>query len=159
MISFLLNLLRIVSRSSKLFILENVFCAFEKMCILLLFSGILCVYLIIDFNLICLLKPVFPFDFMFVVVWLLSCVQLSVTTWTAACQPPLSLTLSHSLLRFMSIEMVILSHLLILCHPFSFFLQSFPASGSFSMSQLFASGGQSIGVSASASVLPMNTQD
>ena len=38
-------------------------------------------------------------------------------------------------------------------------LQSFPASGSFQMSQLFASGGQSIGVSASTSVLPMNTQD
>ena len=37
--------------------------------------------------------------------------------------------------------------------------QSFPASGAFQMSQLFTSGGQSIGVSASASVLPMNTQD
>ena len=53
------------------------------------------------------------------------------------------------------------------CHPtisssvISFFscLQSFPASGSFQMSQLFASDGQSIGVSASTSVLPMNTQD
>ena len=43
--------------------------------------------------------------------------------------------------------------------PFSFCLQSFPASGSFSMSQLFASGGQSIGVSASASVFPKNIQD
>ena len=43
--------------------------------------------------------------------------------------------------------------------PFSSCLQSFPASGSFHMSQLFASGGQSIGVSASISVLPMNTQD
>ena len=43
--------------------------------------------------------------------------------------------------------------------PFSSCLQSFPASGSFQMSQLFASGGQSIGVSASASVLPMNAQD
>ena len=43
--------------------------------------------------------------------------------------------------------------------PFSFCPQSFPASGSFQMSQLFASGGQSIGVSASTSVLPMNTQD
>ena len=43
--------------------------------------------------------------------------------------------------------------------PFSSCLQSFPASGSFIMSQLFASGGQSIGVSASTSVLPMNTQD
>ena len=43
--------------------------------------------------------------------------------------------------------------------PFSSHLQSFPASGSFQMSQLFASGGQSIGVSASASILPMNIQD
>ena len=45
------------------------------------------------------------------------------------------------------------------CHPFSSCPQSFPASGSCQMSQLFTSGGQSIGVSASASVLPMNTQD
>ena len=43
--------------------------------------------------------------------------------------------------------------------PFSSCPQSLPASGSFQMSQLFASGGQSIGVSASVSVLPMNTQD
>ena len=43
--------------------------------------------------------------------------------------------------------------------PFSSHLQSFPASGSFPMSQLFTSGGQSIGVSASTSALPMNTQD
>ena len=43
--------------------------------------------------------------------------------------------------------------------PFSYCLQSFPASGSFQMSQFFTSGGQSIGVSASASVLPMNIQD
>ena len=43
--------------------------------------------------------------------------------------------------------------------PFSFCFQSFPASGSFPMSQFFISGGQSIGVSVSASVLPMNIQD
>ena len=43
--------------------------------------------------------------------------------------------------------------------PFSSHLQSFPASGSFQISQLFASGAQSIGASASASVLPMNIQD
>ena len=43
--------------------------------------------------------------------------------------------------------------------PFSSCLQSFPASGSFQMSRLSASGGQSIGVSGSASVLPMNIQD
>ena len=43
--------------------------------------------------------------------------------------------------------------------PFSFCFQPFPSSGSFQMNQLFSSGGQSIGVSASISVLPMNTQD
>ena len=48
---------------------------------------------------------------------------------------------------------------LALCSPFSSCLQSFPASWSFLMSQLFSSSGQSIGVSASASVPPMNTQD
>ena len=46
-----------------------------------------------------------------------------------------------------------------LCHPFSFYLQSFPASGSFPMSQFFTSGGQMIGASASASVLPVNIQN
>ena len=51
------------------------------------------------------------------------------------------------------------SNYLILCHPLFSCLQSFPASGFFQMSQLFASGEQSIGVSASASVLPMNIQD
>ena len=55
----------------------------------------------------------------------------------------------------MSTELVKPSNHLILCHHFSFSLQSFPASGSFLMSQLFTSGGQSIGVSASASVFPM----
>ena len=46
-----------------------------------------------------------------------------------------------------------------LSSPFSSCLQSFPASGSFQMSQFFTSGGQNMGVSASTSVLPMNTQD
>ena len=66
---------------------------------------------------------------------------------------------SQRLLRFMFIESVMPSNHLILYCPFSSCLQSFPASGSFQMSRLFASGGQSIGVSASAStasVLPMN---
>ena len=58
-----------------------------------------------------------------------------------------------------AIESVMPSSHLILCHPLSSCLQSLPTSGSFPMSQLFAWGGQSIGVSASASVLPMNTQD
>ena len=71
--------------------------------------------------------------------------------WTAAGQASLSITNSGTLLKLMSSESVMPSipHV-----PFSSCLQSLPASGSFQMSQLFASGGQSIGVSASASVLP-----
>ena len=68
-----------------------------------------------------------------------------------------SFTLSLSLLKLISSELVMLSKHLILCHPFSSCLQSFPGSGSFPVSQLFTSGGQSIG--ASASVLSMNIQD
>ena len=89
----------------------------------------------------------------------LSRVQLFVTTWTAARQASLSITNSRSLPKLMSIESVMPSNHLILCRPFSSCPQSFPASGSFPMSQLFASGGQNIGVWTSTSVLPMNTQD
>ena len=85
--------------------------------------------------------------------------QLFATPWAAACQASLSLTLSRSLPKFMSIESEMPSNHLILCHPFLLHLQSFPASGSFPVSQFFISGGQSIGASASASVLSMNIQD
>ena len=78
--------------------------------------------------------------------------------WTAVCQASLSITISQSLLKFISIESVMPSSHLILCCVFSSCLQSFPASGSFPMSRLFSSGGQSIGVSASEAVLPMNNQ-
>ena len=83
----------------------------------------------------------------------------SATRWTAAHQASLSITNSWSLPKLMSIKSVIPSNRLIFCHPISSCLQSFPASVSFQISQFFASGGQSIGVSASASVLPMNIQD
>ena len=86
-------------------------------------------------------------------------VWLFVTLWTAACQASLFITNSRSPPKLMFIESVMPSNHLILVVPFSSHLQSFPASGSFPMSQFFASGGQSIGVSASTSVLPMNTQD
>ena len=91
--------------------------------------------------------------------WLqsLSSVQLFGNPWTAACQASLSITNSRSLLKLMSIQSVMPSNHL--CGPFLLCLQSFPASGSFQMSQLFTSGGQTIGVSASTSVLPLNTQD
>ena len=89
----------------------------------------------------------------------LSSVRPFATPWTAACQASLSFTISWSLLKFMSVELVVLFNHLILCHPFLLLPSILPASGSFRMSQLFASGGQSIRVSASASVLPTNTQD
>ena len=89
---------------------------------------------------------------------LLSCVWLFVTPWTAACQASLSFTISWNLLKLMSIELVMPYKHLILCHPLPLLPQSFPASGVFfAMRWLFASGGQSIG--ASASVLPVHIQD
>ena len=66
-------------------------------------------------------------------------------------QPP-------SLLKLMSIESLISSSV-VLCHPLLSPSPTFPASESFQMSQLFTSGGHSIGVSASLSVLPMHTED
>ena len=92
---------------------------------------------------------------------LLSHVQLFATLqrvpgMDSACQAFLSISNSQSLLKLMSIKLVIPSNHLILCHLL-LLLPSIPISGSFPVSQLFASGGQSIG--ASASVLPMNIQD
>ena len=72
------------------------------------------------------------------------------------CQASLSFTISQSLLKLMSIESVMPSNHLILCCPLLLLPQSFPASGSFQMSQFFVSSGQSIW--ASVSVLPMNIQ-
>ena len=69
------------------------------------------------------------------------------TPWPAARQASLSFTISQSLLKLVSFESMMPSNYLIPCRPFASFPQSFPASGSFPMS------GQSIGVSASASVL------
>ena len=89
-----------------------------------------------------------------VVVQSLSHVQLFATPWTAAHQDPLSFTIFQSLLKFMSVESVMLSNHLILCCPLLFCLQSFPESGPFPINQLFASGGQSIGSLASASIPP-----
>ena len=94
---------------------------------------------------------------MFSSVQSLSHVQLFVTPWTAARQASLSIINSHP-------NPCPLNQW---CHPtissfvipLSACLQSFPASWSFQKSQFFTSGGQSIGVSAPASVLPMNIQD
>ena len=82
------------------------------------------------------------------------------TPWTAAHQDSLSFTISLSLLKLMSIKSMMPSNLMSSPPdvPFSSCLQSFPVLGSFPVSQFFASGGQSTGVSASAPVLPMNIQ-
>ena len=88
----------------------------------------------------------------------LSHVRLFATPWTAACQASLSIINSQSLLRLMSIELMMPSNHLISCYPLLLLPSVFPSIRSFPMSQFFTSGGQSIGVSASASVLPMNIQ-
>ena len=98
-------------------------------------------------------------DTVFTSVQWLSYVLLFVIPWTAAHQASLSITNSQSLLKLISIESVVLSNISSSVVSFSSCLQSFPALRSFPMSQFFASGGQSIGVSVSASVLPMNNQD
>ena len=89
----------------------------------------------------------------------LSRVRLFATPWIAAHQASLPITISWSSLRLTSIESVMPSSHLMLCHPFSFCPQSLPASESFPMSQLFAWGGQSTGVSALTSFLPKKSQD
>ena len=85
-------------------------------------------------------------------VQLLSHVWLFVTPWAAACQASLSITSSQSLLKLMSIELMMLSNRLILYCPLLLLPSIFS-------NKFFASGGQSIGVSASTSILPMNIQD
>ena len=88
----------------------------------------------------------------------LSRVRLFATPWITAHQASLSINNSWSSLRLMSIESVMPSSHLILFVPFSSCPQSLPASGSFQMSQLFAWGGQSTGVSALASFPPKKSQ-
>ena len=95
----------------------------------------------------------------YLLLLLFSCsvVSDSATPWTAAGQASLSFIIDWSLLTLMSAESVMPSNHLILCHPL--LLPSiFPSIRVFSSESLFTSSGQSIGASASASVLPMNIQ-
>ena len=88
----------------------------------------------------------------------LSCVLPFATRWTAARQASLPTINSRSMLKLKSIELVMPSNHLILRHPL--LLPSiFPPLESFPMGRFFASGSQSIGTAASASVLPLNMQD
>ena len=99
----------------------------------------------------------FSLDF---VVHLPSCVWLFAILQTATPQPSLSFTISWSLVKLMSVEYDIIhpSHPLSSPSPPAFNLSQYQGLFQWWKSQLFASGGQSIGVSASASVLPMNIQ-
>ena len=89
-----------------------------------------------------------------IVIQLLSHVQLFSTPWTAAHQAPLSFTVSNSCSSSLWCHLTVSFSVA----PFSSCLQSFPALGSFPMSRLFASGGQSTGASASVSMHPMDIQ-
>ena len=90
-----------------------------------------------------------------IVVQLLSHVWLFVTPWTAAHQASLSFTVSRSSLKLMSIELMMrFNHLILYCLLLLLPL-IFPSTGSFPRSQHFTSGGENIGASASASVLPV----
>ena len=91
-------------------------------------------------------------------VQLLSCVPLFVTPWTAACQASLSFTISWSLLKLMSVESVRPSNHLILCCSLLLLPFIFPSIRVFSNELALHIGGQNIGASASASVLPINIQ-
>ena len=93
-----------------------------------------------------------------IVVQSRSLVQLVETLWTAAHRTSLSFTISWSLLKFMFIESVMPSSHLILRCPLLFLHSIVPSIRVFSNKSGLASGGQSIGASASASVLPMNIQ-
>ena len=98
-------------------------------------------------------NPILPFS---------SIIQLCPTLCnprTATQQASLSITNSQSLLKLMSIELVMPPNHLILCHTLLLPPSIFPSIRVFSNESFFASGGQSIGVSASASVSPMNIQD
>ena len=96
--------------------------------------------------------------FVVIVLQSLSRIWLFPMPWTAEHQASLSFTISQSLLKFMSIESMMPSTISSSITPFSSCPQSFSASGSFPVSWFFASGGESTGASASALVLPMNSQ-
>ena len=95
----------------------------------------------------------------FSLVQSLSRVRLSATPWIAARQASLSITNSWSPPKLMSIESMMPSNYPIFCHPILLLSKIFPSIRICSNESTFASGGQSTGVSASTSVLPLNTHD
>ena len=101
---------------------------------------------------------VFKYSFMLSSVQSLSHLQLFATPWTAACQASLSITNSWSVFKLMSVKSVMPSNHLILSRPLLLLPSIFPSIRVFSSESILCIRCQSIGVSASASVLPMNIQ-
>ena len=97
-------------------------------------------------------------EYIVVVVQLQCCVQFFATPWAVAHQASLSLTISRSLPKFMSIELLMLSNHLLLFHPLFLLPSVFSRISLFPMNGLFTSGGQSIGASASVNMLPLSVQ-
>ena len=89
----------------------------------------------------------------------LSCVRLFVMLWTEVCQASLFITSSQSLLKLMSIKSVMPFNHVILCRSLLLLPSVFPSIRVFSNESVLHIRGQSIGASASASVLPVNIQD
>ena len=108
----------------------------------------------------CFHHPIaFPDPDLFSSVQLLSHTQLFETPWTAACQASLSIISSQSLLKLKPMELVMPPNHLILCRPLLLLPLIFPSIRIFSNESVLHIRWQNIGVSASASVLPMNIQD
>ena len=147
-LSIAISIIYTISHLSMLHIIDN----FE-------YVYIHTIFLCYSYYWTCLKKTSIAYHFQFSSVQSLSCVWLFVTPWIPARQASQSISNSRSLLKLMSIKSVMPSSHLILCHPLLLLPPTPPSRGSFPMSQLFAWGGQSIVVSASVSILPMNTWD
>ena len=104
-----------------------------------------------------IIKTIISTTHYLLLLWFQS-LPLFLTPWTAVCQAPLSSTIFWSLLKFISIESVMVSNHLILCHPLLLQPSIFPTIGVFYSESSPCIGGQSIGAWPSASVLPMNVQ-
>ena len=105
--------------------------------------------------------PVFfsIYIYQFNLVQSLTCVWFFAAPWTVACQASLSFTISRSLPKPMSIELVMPSNHPVLCHPLLLLPSIFPSIRVFSNESALCIRWPNIGVSASTAVLPMNAQD
>ena len=125
--------------------------------ILLVYSLIICIKVFLSFKAQLKSDTLHKFPSLFV-VHLLSPVQLFMNLWTVASQASVSFTTSQSLFNLISVVLMMPSNHLILCHPLLFLSSIFPSIGVFSNKSALHIRWQNTGVSASASVLPMNIQ-